>query len=152
MPRVEKIKDIKQGDFLTFKASDDEYRVIFCIDVCKRSSPIMFTFAASTYKSKDKPTYEALLNSSFYGRGDREDFFKSYTDEDSRQIWNVHPEIKPYVLGAYHINVLRKEFMKVRDKFEFLINLNILENLYQYGNGGIYCGTMEYLRACLNFD
>lgn len=100
---MNKISDINQGDLLTFKADDEKYKVILCTSTSKKKSPQNFTFAALTYNDKEKPTAETILNCDFWGIGNtRNDYFK-YSDSELNQVWNIHPEIKPYFLGSYGI-------------------------------------------------
>lgn len=60
---MEKIRDINTGDFFTFKAADNKYKVIFCTSLCKDKSPYHFTFAALNYDQVEKPTIQNILES-----------------------------------------------------------------------------------------
>jgi hypothetical protein len=50
---------------LTFKATDDKYKVLLCTSTSKEKSPQNFSFAALTYDNEDKPTVEVILLSDF---------------------------------------------------------------------------------------
>ena len=74
---MKKIADINQGDLLTFKATDDKYKVLLCTSTNKEKSPQNFSFAALTYDNEDKPTVEDILHSDFWGIGNtKNDYFK----------------------------------------------------------------------------
>jgi len=142
---MQKIKDILQGDILTFRASDNRFKVLICTSVFKDSSPHNFTFTALTYDSENKPQIENVLQSEFYGIGNtKNDFFK-YSDSELENIWSIHPEIKPYFLGSYGLIVWRKDFMKFRENFEKIGNLNVIDNLDKNGNGGMNTSDMTVL-------
>ncbi len=142
---MKKITDINQGDLLTFKASDEKYKVLLCTSTIKDKSPQYFTFAALTYNDKEKPTTEKILNCDFWGIGNtRNDYFK-YSDIQLNQMWILHPEIKPYFLGSYGLLIWRKDFMKFRDNFEFIGNLKIVDNLDKNGNGGMKANDWNFM-------
>ena len=50
---MQKITDIKQGDLLTFRATDNKFKVLLCTSTYKDRSPYYYTFAALTYDSLD---------------------------------------------------------------------------------------------------
>lgn len=137
------IKEIKTGDFVTFKASDGLYRIIFCIGVNKERSPHHFDFALTTLKSGIKPSLTDIRNSEFYGKGNRKDF--RFEDTELEKMWRIHPEIKPYYLGTYGMLITRKALVSFKDKFELICNLPILENLGQNGNGGMNGSDFDIL-------
>ena len=142
---TKKITQINQGDFLTFKATDGNFKVIFCTSVNKESSPHSFEFAATNYSQKNKPTIEDIINSKFYGIGNRRSDYFKYSNEQLERMWSIHPEIKPYFLGSYGLAIWRKDFMRFRDNFELISNLKIVNNLDKNGNGGMNASGMEVL-------
>lgn len=143
---MKKITDINQGDLLTFNANDENYKVILCTSTYKEKSPQNFTFAALTYNDKEKPTIENILSSDFWGIGNtKNDYFK-YSDNELNQMWSIHLDVKPYYLGSYGLVILRKDFLKFRDNFEFISNLKIVENLDKNGNGSMNASDWEFIK------
>jgi hypothetical protein len=142
---MQKITDINQGDFLTFKATDNKYKVLLCTSSYKDKSPQNFTFAALTYDSFDKPTIANILETEFLGIGNTmNDYFK-YSDNQLNKMWTIHPETKPYFLGSYGLTIWRKDFMKFRDNFEVIDNLKIVDNLDKNGNGSMNASDWFFL-------
>lgn len=143
---MKKIANINQGDLLTFKATDDKYKVFLCTSTYKEKSPQNFSFAALTYDNEDKPTVEDILHTDFWGIGNtKNDYFK-YSDIELNQMWRIHPETKPYFLGSYGLIIWRKDLMKFRDNFEIIGNLKIVDNLDKNGNGGMNASDWDFLK------
>ncbi len=140
---MKKIKDIHIGDFLTFKASDGYYRVLFCSNIQKSRSPYSFNFCATTIKLSTKPTIQDIRNSYYFGKGNRNSH--KFDENELKKMWAIHPEIKPYFLGSYALFIMRKDFMSFRDRFEFICNLPILEKLEQNGDGGMNSSNISIL-------
>jgi hypothetical protein len=143
---MKKISDINQGDLLTFKANDGNYKVLLCTSTNKEKSPQNFTFAALTYDEIEKPTVEKILNNEFWGIGNRKNDYFKYSDSELNQMWNIHPEAKPYFLGSYGLIIWRKDFMKFRDNFELIGNLKIVDNLDKNGNGSMNASDWNYIK------
>lgn len=141
-----KISNINQGDLLTFKANDGKYKALLCTSTDKEKSPYSFTFSALTYDNIEKPTPETILNSDFWGIGNRKDDYFKYSDMELNQMWSIHPETRPYVLGFYRLTIWRKDFMKFRDNFELIGNLKIVDNLDKNGNGGMNASDWNYIK------
>lgn len=141
-----KIIDLEVGDFLSFKASDGNYRVIFCVSVFKEKEPFYFDFAATTINQKNRPSKEQIIKSGFFGIVNKKElYFKTEENANSR-IWNDHhPEIEPFFIGTYGLAIWLKDFVRFQEKFEFIENLPIIENLHLKGNGGMNAGSFEAL-------
>lgn len=142
---MQKIKDVNQGDLLTFKGSDNKYKVLLCTSTYKDRSPQNFTFAALTYDSLSKPTISNLIDTEFFGIGNTKNDYIKYSEVELGKMWTLHPEIKPYFLGSYGIVVWRKDFMKFRDNFEFIGSLKIVNNLDKNGNGSMNASGWTFL-------
>lgn len=143
---MQKIKDINQGDLLTFRATDKKYKVLLCTSTYKDNSLKNFTFAALTYDSLDKPIITNILDSEFFGIGNTQDDYFKYSEKELNKMWSIHPEIKPYSLGSYGLVIWRKDFMKFRDNFEVIGNLKIVDNLDKNGNGGLNASDWDYIK------
>lgn len=134
---MELIKDVNQGDVLTFKANDGKYKAILCTSTYKERSPFNYTFAALSYDAFERPKLDDIRESYFYGKGNIKDDHFRYSDAQREKIWIVHPEIRPYSVGGYGLIIWRKDFMKFRDKIEFVGNLKIVNHLDKNGSGGM---------------
>jgi hypothetical protein len=152
MKNKQLIKDINQGDCLTFKTSDNRYKVIFCTSTYKEKSPQTFTFAPTTFDKDLKPNLGDISDTEFYGKGNSKNEFFKYSDKELEKMWTFHPNNKPYFLGTYGILILRKEFMKMRENFELLGNLLIVDNLDKNGSGSFYPGNIDNLDNFLTKD
>jgi hypothetical protein len=147
---LSKIKDIRQGDVLTFIADDGKYKAIICTSVYKEKSPQNFTFAATTVEQANSPSIHEVINHDFYGIGNiKADYFK-YSEEEINNMWNQHHEIAPYHLGTYGLIIWRKDFMKFRDSFSLIGNLNLVDNLDKNGNGSMNSSDWTFLKDFFN--
>lgn len=142
---MQKIKEIRQGDLLAFKASDNKYKVLLCTNIYKSKSPHYFTFAVLTYNSFAKPAIADILDNKFFGTGNTRNDNFTYSDKELDTMWTIHPEIKPYFLGSYNLTIWRKDFVKFHDNFELIGNLEIVSNLDKNGNGGMNASDWTYL-------
>ncbi|GGK77307.1 hypothetical protein ACD591_20495 [Rufibacter glacialis] len=146
----EKIKDINQGDLLTFRAADGRYKVLLCTSTYKDKSPQNYTFAALTVDEQEKPTKHRVIEGGFYGVGNRKDDYFKYSDRELERMWSVHPEVKPYYIGSYGLTIWRKDFMRFQENFEIIGNLEIVNNLDKNGNGSMNASDWDFLRDFFN--
>lgn len=144
---MDKIKEINKGDVLTFRASDNKFKLILCTSVYKERSPFNFTFAALTYTAETVPTLKNIINCEFYGIGNRNNEYFKYTSTELNKMWAIHPEIKPYFLGSYGLIIWRKDFLKFRNNFQIICNLSIIDNLDKNGSGGMNASVLTVLDA-----
>ena len=147
---MQKIRDVNQGDILTFKAADGRYKALLCTSTYKEKSPRNFTFAALAYDSVEKPTLESICETDFFGIGNRKSDYFKYADNELDRMWTLHPEVKPYYLGSYGLIIWRKDFMKFRDNFEFIGNVKIADNLDKNGSSGMNASDWNFLQAFFN--
>lgn len=147
---MNKIKDINQGDLLTFLTDDGRYKVIICTSVYKEKSPQNFTFAATSIEQTNLPTIDEVIEHMFFGIGNIKANFFKYPEEETNKMWNEHPEIKPYQLGSYGLIIWRKDFMKFRDNFNRIGNINLIDNLDKNGNGSLNVSDWEFLKSIFN--
>lgn len=143
---MKKIIDINQGDLLTFKSTDERYKVLLCTSTFKDKSPHNFSFAALTYNNENKPTVEDILHSDFWGIGNTKNAYFKYSDIELNKMWSIHPETKPYILGSFGLIIWWKDFMKFKDNFEIIGNLKIVDNLDKNGNGGMNASDWNFIK------
>lgn len=147
---MQRLNDINQGDIISFKTEDRNYKALLCTSTHKDKSPQYFTFAALTYSKPRRPTSEDILTSNFYGIGNtKNDYFK-YSDQELNKMWAHHPETKPYFLGSYGVTIYRKDFMKFRDNLEYIGNITIVDNLDLNGNGSMNASEWIFLKDFFN--
>jgi hypothetical protein len=147
---MSQIKDINQGDLLTFRATDNKYKVLICTGTYKVRSPHHFSFAALDYDSVEKPTIDKILESKFFGKGNGTGNYFKYSETQLEKMWENHPEIKPYCLGSYGLIVRRKDFMSFRNNFELIDTLKIVSNLDKNGDGGMNASSWSFLSEFFN--
>ncbi len=141
-----KISSISKGDILAFKGKDEKFKTIFCTSTYKERSPHHFTFAGTDISQDEKPTIEKVVESNFWGIGNSVNKYSSFfKEEEIKQMWNLHPEINPYHLGSYGFLIWRKDFLKFRDNFELIGNIEIINNLDKNGNGSMNSSSWESL-------
>lgn len=99
------IKDVHKGDVLTFKGLDNRHKAILCTSCYKEKSPHNFTFAALTFDNECKPHMEDIYETYFYGIGNISDDYFQNSSTERETIWRIHPEIKPYSLGACGLGI-----------------------------------------------
>ncbi|CAM3732422.1 hypothetical protein [Flavobacterium chungbukense] len=146
-----KIKDINQGDLLTFVNANNNYNIILCTNTNKTISPHNYTFCLLDYNDIQKPTIEQILSLNFFGVGNMtKTNHYNYSEEDLKNMWECHPEIKPCLLGTYSLIIWRKDFMTFRDNLEFISNLDILPNLNKNGNGAVNASSWGFLKEFFN--
>lgn len=142
---MQKIKCINKGDVLTFKASDNKYKLMICTSYYKDRSPFRFNVAALNYSSDKMPVLNDVLDCEFYGIGNRMSEYFKYSQKELDKMWTIHPDVKPYSLGSYGLLICRKDFMTFRDNFELICNLDIVDNLDKNGNGGMNTSALHAL-------
>jgi len=140
-----KIKNIKRGDILAFKAKDGKNRVIFCTSTYKIRSPHFYQFGATDMVIENKPSLKEVIECNFYGIGQKWNELLLFNKNELKKMWEFHPEIKPYGLGTYGFLIGRKEFMTFRDNFYSIGNIDIVEDLDKNGNSGINAGNWHVL-------
>lgn len=146
MSQNSKIKNIEIGDFLSYRVEDNNYRVILCISTQITKSPFSFGFAVLTINQQKKPTKTDLLNSGFYGIVNRKKLYHKTKENSNSIMWkDHHPEINPFLIGAYTLLIWRKEFMRFREYFEFVVNIPIIKNLDLTGSGTMVATDKESL-------
>ncbi|WP_269235198.1 hypothetical protein [Flavobacterium flavigenum] len=148
---MRKIKDIKQGDLFTFIAADSRYKLLLCTNIYSHKSPHYFSFCALNYDEIEKPTIEIIEYCDFFGVANAtKNNFYNHSDEELEIMWSFHPEIKPYLLGAYNFIIWKKDFMSFYDNFEFIDNMKVMNNIDKNGNGSVNASSWDYLRKSFN--
>ncbi|HEY1195779.1 hypothetical protein [Flavobacterium sp.] len=143
-----KIKDVNQGDLLTFINGENKYKILLCTDVYKDRNPQNFTFCLLDYNKTEKPTLDDIKDLSFFGVGNmtKKNSY-NYSEQELEKMWFLHPEIKPCLLGSCSLVIWRKDFMTFRDNLEFIGNLKILPSINKNGNCGINASGWDFLES-----
>jgi hypothetical protein len=143
---MRQIKDINKGDVFAFQGLDERYKAILCTSTLKVRRPFLFEFTALTIDTLIKPSLEDIVATDFYGKGNRYDEYFEYSEAEKLKMWRVHPEIKPYCLGSYGLGISRRDFMKARDHFHFLGNLNVVDHLDKHSGSGMNASDWDFLK------
>ena len=146
MGKSSQLKDINQGDVITFQGVNNKYKVILCTNAYKVKSPHVYSFAALTIDKYEKPTIEDVRASEFFGVGKSAIASFKYSEDELEKMWTFHPGIKPYFLGSYTLFIWRKDFMRFRDNVELIGNLDIVDNLDKHGSAGFNASDWTALR------
>jgi hypothetical protein len=93
------------GDVLSFLAADNKYKAVLCTGIYNERSPHYYNFAATTYSSEVKPSLQDISQAGFYGVTTKNNEYFPYSELESENMWKVHPEIRPYVLGSYGFTI-----------------------------------------------
>ncbi|OOQ60260.1 hypothetical protein [Mucilaginibacter pedocola] len=139
-----KFKNLVQGDILSFVAADNKYKAILCTAVKKDRSPHSCDFAATTYSSENLPTLDNILQCDFYGRPNAQSSSFPYPQTAINVMWEVHPEIKPYILGSYGLTIWNVDLKPFEGNFELIGNLNIVSDLLMNGNGSVNASSWDF--------
>ncbi len=146
MNQILNIENIEIGDFLSFRDTNKNFRVLFCVSVFKEKEPFYFNFAATTINQKNKPTKEQIIESGFYGIVNRKKlYFKTDENANSKMWKDHHPEINPFLVGVYGLTIWLKDLIRFQEHFEFIENIPILKNLHLSGNGSMNASSLESL-------
>lgn len=143
---MKKIKQVQQGDVITFLASDSRYKALLCTSTYVEKSPHSYTFAVLSYDAPIKPTADHIRDGQFFGIGNTKNNLFVYPEHQLAKMWVVHPEIKPYFLGSYGLVIWRKDFMKFRDNLQLVANIPIIDNLDKNGNGSMNASSWSFLQ------
>jgi hypothetical protein len=82
-----------------------------------------------TFDSTERPSLKNISEGGFYGVGNVRDPYFKFSDQECERVWKVHPEVKPYSLGSYRLEIWRTDFMKFRDRMDLVGNLKIVNDL-----------------------
>jgi len=128
-------------DLLTFKLKDNFYRAIICASIDQYRGECNYMLTPTTYKSKNKPTVEDLLNYDIsgitIGAGyDRETIVEMQPGVET--LWTLFPYIAEFFFGLVQQGVDHKSFVSFKDKFEKVGTLKIKDSFKKSGaRGGI---------------
>jgi hypothetical protein len=141
-----KIQSLSPGDVLSFVADDNKYKAMLCTSIQNNRSPQHCIFAATTYSSDNKPSLEDILHSDFYGVGNTKNEYFAYTESELKNMWTIHPEVKPYFIGSYSFIIWKKNLRRFQSNLELVGNLGIISNVDLHGNAGVNASSWDFLR------
>lgn len=145
-----KIKLINQGDVISFKATDGNFKALICTSTYENKRNANFTFAALTYSNISAPTLNEILICNFFGIVNAKNDYFNYSGEELSKMWEVHPDIQPYILGSYGLIIWEKDFIKFGNNFEYIGNLDIVDTLDKNGNSSMNASNWEFLKDFFN--
>ena len=129
----------QQDDLLTFQLSDGNYRAVVCIAIEQYRGNCNYILVPTTYNSPDKPTIDDIKNKEILGRRLGTGYDQQVTREMQpgiERVWNYEFEGGNcnYFFGIVKHVVNHKDFTKLKDQFEKVGTLKIVEGLKQTGS------------------
>ncbi len=124
---------------LTFKLSNNEYAVTCCVKIDQYRGSCNYWFVPITYKSTTKPTIEEVMESEILGRTIGSSFSREQTQASQpgiEKVWNYVGGKPNFCFGFAIQGIEHKYLLTIKDKFEKIGELNILEGLKKVGSFG----------------
>jgi len=142
-------------DLLTFKLSDNNFYAVVCAKVTQYRGQCTYDLVATTYKGKNKPTEEDLLDCCITGRRigsgydpDTTLAFQPYVNE----IWDYYKRDTNFFFGLpYHL-VTHKDIINFKDKFEKVGKVKIKESFKKDGGYGYESSFEDFERIFSDLD
>ncbi len=130
-------------DVLTFKLADGRYGAVICASVDQHRGQCNYILVPTTYVSPDKPSIESLKRVEILGRQIETSFDQDVIrarQSGIERIWNF--ESGRYFFGVMELAIDHKSFAGLKDKFERIGSLKIVEGLKRSAIFG-YASTFD---------
>ncbi|MBK8503721.1 MAG: hypothetical protein IPL46_16820 [Saprospiraceae bacterium] len=128
-----------ENSVLTFLLATGDYAVTLCVKIDQYRGSCNYWLVPITYKSKSKPTIEEVRASEILGRtidsGLTREQIKAF-QPGVENIWNYEGGKANFCFGFIIHGIEHKELLKIRDKFEKIGELNIINGLKEIGSLG----------------
>lgn len=128
---------LNPDDLLTFQLRDGRYGVVICTSVDQHRGQCNYILVPTTYVSLNKPTVNDLRDQQILGR----QIGSGYDQQTTRdlqpgidRIWQLEKGV--YFFGVVQLAVDHKSFATMRDKFEKIGSLKIIDGLKRMGMFG----------------
>jgi hypothetical protein len=128
---------LNPDDLLTFQLKDGRYGVVICTSIDQHRGQCNYILVPTTYVSPSKPTVNDLRDKQILGRQIGSGYDKQTTRElqpGIDKIWQL--ENGNYFFGVVHMAVDHKSFATMREKFEKIGSLKIVDGLKRMGMFG----------------
>ncbi len=134
-----------ENSVLTFKLSTGEYVVTVCVKIDQYSRSCNYWFVPTTFKSSDKPTLIEIKNSEILGRTIESGYNREQTKTTQSGIENIWNYVggNPNFFFGFVVNAIEhKDLLNIKNKFEKIGELNLINGLKEIGSLG-YEDTFE---------
>ena len=126
-----------ENSVLAFKLKDQSFRALVCIKIDQYRGTCNYWFVPTTYKSNEKPTIELIFKEFILGRT----IGTSYNKETVRKeqigidkIWDYVGNNRSFYFGFVIDAVAHKDVLNVKENFEDIGTLKIVEGLKKVGS------------------
>lgn len=138
---------LEPDDLLTFQLSDGRYGVVICASIDQHRGQCNYILVPTTYMSFTKPTLDNLKDKEILGRQIGSGYDKETTKElqpGIEKVWQYEGGV--YFFGVVQLAVDHKSFGVLKDKFERIGSLKIVDGLKRMGMFG-YETTFDRFEA-----
>ena len=128
-----------ENSILTFRLSNGDYAVTSCVKIDQYRGNCNYWLVPITYKAISKPTIGEIKGSEILGRTIGSGFSRDQTKASQPGIENIWKYVggKPnFCFGFVIHGIEHKDFLKIKDRFEKIGELNILDGLKEVGSLG----------------
>jgi hypothetical protein len=134
-----------ENSVLTFKLSNGEYAVTVCVKIDQYRGSCNYWFVPTTFKSSKKPTLNEIKKSEILGGTIGSGYNREQTKTSQIGIENIWNYVggNPNFLFGFVVNAIEhKDLLNIKNKFEKIGELNLINGLKEIGSLG-YEDTFE---------
>lgn len=134
-----------ENSVLTFQLSNNEYAVTCCVKIDQYRGSCNYWLVPITFKSTSKPTMEQIMESEILGRTIGSGSSREQTKASQpgiEKIWYYVGGKPNFCFGFAIQGIEHKNLLRIKDKFEKIGELNIVDGLKEIGSLG-YEDTYE---------
>ncbi len=138
----------RENSILIFRLSNDNYAVTACVKIDQYRGNCNYWLVPITYKSKSKPSIQEIKSSEILGRTIESGFSRDQTIASQPGIENIWKYVggKPKFRFGFVIYAIgHKYFLKIKNRFEKIGELNIIDGLKEVG-------ILEYVDTYERYD
>lgn len=128
-----------ENSILTFRLSNGEYAVTACAKIEQNNENCHYWLVPIDYKSTVKPTIEAIKNAQILGKMIDCGWSKKQvleTQPEIEKIWNYTGETSNLCFGFAIHAIKHKDFINIKDKFDKIGTLPIIDEFKAVGTLG----------------
>lgn len=144
-----------ENSILTFQLSNGEYAVTACIKIDQYRGHCNYWLVPITFKATSKPTIAQIKQSTILGRRIGSGFTREETKASQigiEKIWNYVGGNPNFYFGFVIHGISHKDFLKIKDKFEKIGELDFMNGLKQVGSIGYESSYERFDRIYSNLD
>ncbi len=144
-----------ENSALTFKLSTGEFVVTICTKIVQYRGSCNYWLVPTTYKAQLKPIIEEIKSSEILGRTIGSGFSREQTKASQpgiENIWNYVGGRPNFCFGFAIHAIEHKDFLKIKDRFEKIGDLNLIDGLKEVGSLGYEDNYQRYNDIYSNLD